>query len=396
MKRIVVAGASLAGLRALEALRAEGFDGELIAIGDEPELPYDRPPLSKQFLTGDWDEERIRLRRQGVEDLDVTWHLGERASALLPDERKVQLASGETIAWDALLIATGSMARELPFGAGLAGVQVLRSLADARALRESLGSGPRVAVIGAGFIGMEVAASCRQRGLDVTVIEPLAAPLIRGLGEALGRHVADRFRAEGVDLRLGAGVEGFDGEGRVEAVRLTDGKRLPADVVVVGIGVRPATDWLAGSGLDVRDGVACDGAGATASEGVFAAGDVARWAAPDGTPGRRYEHWTHAVEQGVHAARRILHGESAGTLDVVPYVWSDQFDLRIAIAGEPSAGDDSFLCHGSLEEGRFLVLFGHEDRLCGAVSFGRPRQLHAVRRRIAEGALFSDVVAENA
>lgn len=394
MKRIVVVGASLCGLRALETLRSEGYAGELVAIGEEPVLPYDRPPLSKQFLKGEWEEDKIALRAQGVEDLSVEWRLGERAERLDAAGRAVVLASGERVPYDAVLLATGSVARQLPIAGDRSGIHLLRHLAHARVLREELARAARVTVVGAGFIGTEVAASCHERGLEVTLVEPLAAPLIRALGPTLGDLVADRFREEGVDLRLGVGVAGFEGPGRVEAVRLADGKTLPTDLVIVGIGVRPATDWLADSGLDVTDGVLCDATGATALPGVFAAGDVARWAAPGGGPARRHEHWTHAVEQGVHVARRILHGSSEG-LGLVPYVWSDLFEMRIAIAGEPAADDTMHVAHGSLEERCFLALFGRDDRLVGAVAFRRSRQLHPARRLIAEGASFADAVAAN-
>ena len=396
MDRIAVVGASLAGLRALETLRAEGFEGELVAIGDEPHAPYDRPPLSKQFLKGEWDEERIALRKQGTDDLDVTWTLGQRAVALEAGAPAVVLEDGTRVEADAVLLATGTVARRLPFGQELGGIHVLRNLGDATRLRADLDPEPRVVVVGAGFIGMEVAATCRERGLEVSVVEPLATPLVRGLGETLGRYVADRVRAEGVELHLGVGVEGFEGQGRVSGVRLGNGKTLPCEVVVVGIGVRPATDWLEGSGLDLSDGVACDATGATALPGVFAAGDVSRWGTAEGGEGRRFEHWTHAVEQGVHVAKRMLHGPSVGPLEVVPYVWSDQFDMRIAIAGEIREGDDTHLCHGTLEEGRFLMLAGREGRLTGAVAFRRPRQLNAARRLIGEGASLADAIEANA
>ncbi len=392
MERVVVVGASLAGLRAIETLRAEGFAGEIVAIGAEPEPPYDRPPLSKQFLKGEWDEERIALRRQGAQDLQVEWHLGCAATALDVEAKEVVLEGGERARYDAVLLATGSVPRRLPFEAGRAGVHVLRSVADARALRAEVEGGARVTVVGAGFIGMEVAATCRERGLEVHVVEPLSTPLQRGLGEELGAHVAARFREHGVDLRLGVGVEDFVGRERVSGVRLSDGKVVASDVVVVGIGVRPATDWLAGSGLEVEDGVLCDPSGATAARDVYAAGDVARWRPVGGGVARRHEHWTHAVEQGVHVARRMLHGPGVGGLDVVPYVWSDQFEMRIAIAGEPARGDRMELCHGSLEEGRFLALFGERGRLVGAVAFRRPRQLNAARKLIAEGAGVQDAL----
>lgn len=389
---IVVVGTSLAGLRAIEALRREGHDGPIVAAGAESHLPYDRPPLSKQFLKGDWDEDRISLRKQGVDDLGVEWRMGSPARALHPDERRVELANGERISYDRLLIATGTVARRLPFGAELGGVHLLRSLDDARALRAELPGAQRVLVVGAGFIGLEVAASCRQLGHAVTVVEPLEQPLMRGLGPMLGGWVGDHHRDQGVELRCGVGVEGFEGSGRVERVKLTDGSLLEADVVVVGVGARPATDWLEGSGLALEDGVVCDASGATSLPDVFAAGDVARW------NGVRLEHWTSAVEQGTHAASRLLRGDEVGALEHLPYVWTDQYELRLQIAGHVGPGDESRVCHGSLDpdgDQRFLVLFGRAGRLVAAVGNKRPRQLMAARKLLSAGTAFEDAVAQN-
>jgi NADPH-dependent 2,4-dienoyl-CoA reductase/sulfur reductase-like enzyme len=391
-EQIVIVGASLAGLRALEALRREGHDGPLIAIGAEPHPPYDRPPLSKQFLTGDWQEDRLWLRRDGVEDLDVEWHLGVAAASLDPAERRVWLQNGEQVRYDKLLLATGTVARRLPFGNDLAGIHRLRSLEESRSLRADLDTASHVGVIGAGFIGMEVAASCRRRGLAVTVIEPLAQPLIRGLGATLGAWVGDLHRDAGVVLRCGVGVEGFEGNDRVEGIQLSDGSTLQADLVVVGIGARPATDWLADSGLALDDGVVCNGGGATNLPGVFAAGDVARW------QGTRLEHWTSAVEQGGHAAARLLKGDEVGDLAHVPYVWTDQFDLRLQIAGHVEPGDEMHVCHGSLAgeaDARFLALFGRGGKLAAAVGNKRPRQLMATRKLLALGTSFQDAIEAN-
>jgi NADPH-dependent 2,4-dienoyl-CoA reductase/sulfur reductase-like enzyme len=393
--RILVVGAGLAALRTIESLRDEGFAGEIVVLGDEPVLPYDRPPLSKQFLKGDWDDEKISLMRSGTEALDVDWRLGARAAALDGASRQVKLESGETVDYDALVIATGTRARRLPFGEGLAGIHVLRSFADVEELKRDLETAKHVVVVGAGFIGMEVAATCRERGHDVTVVEPLPTPLVRGLGTALGEFVADTHRAHGVDIRCGVGVAGFTGDDRVRSVELADGASLACDVVIVGIGVVPNTEWLEGSGLDVTDGVLCDATGATPLEGVFAVGDVSRWANPLLDEPRRMEHWTNAVEQSTTLAKRIVHGE-AEPFAPVPYVWTDQFELRIAIAGEVREGDEMVVTHGSLEEGRCLCLFGSEGRLHGAVGFKRPRPLLAMRRRMAEGITWEEALAENA
>jgi 3-phenylpropionate/trans-cinnamate dioxygenase ferredoxin reductase subunit len=386
---IVVVGTSLAGLRAIEALRREGFPGRIVAIGAETHPPYDRPPLSKQFLKGDWNEERLALRRDGLDDLEVDWRLGESAASLDVASSCVVLEGGERVAYDGLLIATGANARGLPFAAGLAGIHRLRTLDDSRALRDELAASPRVLVVGAGFIGMEVAASCRERGLEVTVVEPMETPLLRGLGPELGRWVGERHAAHGVGIHCGVGVEGFEGNGRVERVRLSDGSTPEADVVVVGVGAAPATEWLEDSGLEIDDGVVCDGSGMTRVGNVLAAGDVARWGE------RRLEHWTSATDQAVHAAGRLLRGEEVRPLEHVPYVWTDQFELRLQIAGHVLPADETHVCHGNLEGERFLVLFGRGGRLSGAVANKRPRQLIAVRKLLAAGSSFADAIAAN-
>ncbi|HPG28830.1 MAG TPA: NAD(P)/FAD-dependent oxidoreductase, partial [Myxococcota bacterium] len=337
-EHVAVVGASLAGLRIVEALRREGFAGGITVIGAEEGLPYDRPPLSKQFLVDDWEEEKLALARNGVEALEAEWRLGVAAKRLDPKERRLELADGSGIAADAIVIATGARARRLPFGRDLEGVLELRTLEDARRLRAAIAEGPRVVVVGAGFIGMEVAASCRKKGLEVCVVEPLPAPLIRGLGPVLGERVAKRHREEGVVFHLGVGVEGFEGAGRVSGVRLSNGEVVPAELVVVGVGAAPATDWLEGSGLELDNGILCDATGGTARAGVYALGDCARWINPRYPERPRFEHWTSAVEQSEVVAKRIVHGE-AEDFAPVPYVWTDQFDLRIAIAGELREGD---------------------------------------------------------
>jgi 3-phenylpropionate/trans-cinnamate dioxygenase ferredoxin reductase subunit len=393
---IVVVGTSLAGLRAIETLRREGYSGRIVAIGEESTMPYDRPPLSKQFLKGDWDREKIALRHQLEDDTEIDWKLGRRATALDIDAKTIRLdgEGDETVAFDGLIIATGASARPFPGTPSMDGIYTLRTLADAEALRERLESQPRVAVVGAGFIGMEVAATCRERGLEVTVVEFLETPLVRGLGKVLGEHVASVFRGHGVALRCGVGVSGFLGDDKVEGLALADGTRVDAEVVIVGIGAVPATDWLEGSGLALDNGVVCDAYCATTVPHIVAAGDIARWKdSRTGLP-TRMEHWTNAVEQSVYAARRLLHGESIGPFVHVPYVWSDQFELRLQIAGEVRDGDEMKIGLGSLEEGRCLVLFGREGKLTGAVGMKRARQLNEFRDLIGEGISFEDAVAK--
>ncbi|MEM9175924.1 MAG: FAD-dependent oxidoreductase [Myxococcota bacterium] len=394
---VAVVGASLAGLRFVEALRREGFEGRVTVVGAEDALPYDRPPLSKQFLVDDWEEEKLALSRNGVEELKADWKLGVAATALDPAGTRVTLADGETVEPDAVVLATGTRARRLPFGQDLEGVLELRTLEDARALRAAIARSPRVVVVGAGFIGMEVAASCRKKGLDVTVVEPLEAPLVRGLGPVLGERVARTHRDEGVAFRLGVGVEGFEGNGKVEAVKLSDGETIPAELVIVGVGAAPATEWLEGAGLEIDDGVLCDATGATAREGVYALGDCARWENARYPERPRFEHWTSAVEQSDVVAKRIVHGE-AEPFAPVPYVWTDQFHLRVAIAGEVQESDEMHVCLGEVEDDQFLALFGREGRLAAAVGFKRPRQLNGLRRKMAApgGISFADAIAEHA
>ena len=386
LRNIVVVGGSLAGLRAAETLRREGFDGSLTVIGREKHLPYDRPPLSKEVLLGRRSPETISLRKpEAWEELSVDWRLGRQALGLDLARRRVRLEGGEDVLFDGLVIATGASPRTLPGTAGLAGVHVLRTVDDCLSLRAELARGPRVVVVGAGFIGAEVAATCRERGLEVTLLEALETPLVRGIGPELGALVARVHQDHGVDVRCGVGVAGFVGTRRVEGLRLTDGKLVPADVVVVGVGVVPETRWLEGSGLSLADGVLCDASCATRAEGVVAAGDVARWAHPGFEKPIRLEHWTNAVEQGVAAAERLLTGkEGAKPFAPVPYVWSDQYDMKIQIAGLPSAGCALRIVDGTMGERRFVALFERGNRLVAAVGFGRARQLMIYRKQIGE------------
>jgi NADPH-dependent 2,4-dienoyl-CoA reductase/sulfur reductase-like enzyme len=383
IETVAVVGASLAGLRSLQALRRAGFSGRLVAIGEEVEKPYDRPPLSKEILAGKWDVERTALLRPEDEGLDIDWRLGRAATGLDLAERRVQLAGGEAVDFDGLVIATGTFARRLP-GVSLGGVHVLRTLADCLALRAELDASPRVAVIGGGFIGLEVAATCRGRGLPVTVIESLAAPLERGLGPELGAYVGEIHRDQGVELRLGARVKRFIGSERVEALELEDGTHVAADVVVIGIGAAPATGWLEGSGLELEDGVVCDAScRTTRAPFVVAAGDVARWPNPLFGESMRVEHWTNATEQADHAVDTLLAGETGGTpFAPVPFVWSDQYDRKIQIAGRIAEGDETSVVDGSLEERRFVMLFHRHGKLRGVLGMNRPRLVMKHRAQI--------------
>jgi len=393
--RIVVVGVSLAGLSALETLRQEGYEGELIAVGAEGVLPYDRPPLSKQVLQGHWEPDKAVLREPGQYDaLGVTWHLGRRAIALDPAARTVTLDDGEPLAYDGLVIATGATPRWLPGTEGLGGVHVLRTMDECLTLRAELEAASRVCVVGAGFIGAEVAASARVRGLDVTVLEALPAPLARAFPAEMGAACAALHLDQGVDLRCGVTVAGFEGDDRVTGVRLGDGSVVEADVVVVGVGVAPETGWLESSGLPLDNGVVCDSTCATAAPGVVAAGDIARW--PNNLFGEtmRVEHWSNAVEQGAAAARRILAGPGeAVDFAPVPYFWSDQYDAKIQFLGRCRPSDEVRIVDGSIEERRFVALFGRDGRLFGALAFNRPRLLMAYRKLLAAKTSFEDAIA---
>ncbi len=386
---VVVVGASLAGLRAVEALRRRGFDGRIVAVGAESHRPYDRPPLSKEILTGRWEAEQTALcKPERWDALEVDWRLGMRASGFDAASREVRLADGSRVAGDGVVIATGAAPRRLPGTPDLDGIHVLRTLDDALAIRAALAAGARVCVVGAGFIGAEVAASARSLGCEVSLVEALPVPLERSLGAETGKYLAELHREQGVDLRCGVGVSRFEGSGRVEGVVLEDGARLAADLVVVGVGVAPETAWLEGSGLELDDGVVCD-ARCAAAPGVVAAGDVARWPNPLFGETMRIEHWTNATEQADAAVDRLLDGPDAGEpYAPVPYFWSDQYGVKIQFAGRARPGDEVRLVDGSLEERRFVQLYGREGRVVGVLGFNRPRLVMKWRRAIREGAPF--------
>ena len=404
MNSVVIVGASLAGLNAAEALRDEGFVGRITLIGDEPDLPYDRPPLSKQLLTGEWDVDRLPLRSsEEFAALNLEFLIGRSACGLDVANQTVLLDGEERVEYDGLIIATGARVLALPFGQDLAGVHTLRSRADALRIRDDLEHGGKVVVIGAGFIGAEVASSARASGLDVTMVEALSAPMIGPLGEELAGWAAGLHRDAGVEMRFNAMVSGLVGDERVEAVELADGARIKADTVVVGIGVRPNVQWLADSGLTIGDGVICDQY-SRAAPMVYAVGDVARWPnvlfthfgydQPQRT--MRIEHWTNAVEQGMAAARNLLsesRGEGLEAFAPVPYFWSDQHGLSIMASGITSPREEFRLVHGSLESNRFAAIYGLRGYLTGVVAVGWPRMLRRYQALIREQASWDEALA---
>ena len=386
-------GASLAGLRAAESLRAGGFDGDLLLVGDEAHRPYDRPPLSKQVLAGVRPDADAEL--PVPDGLDAEWLLGTRATSLDVAGRQVEFDDGRRLTFDGVVLATGASPRRIPGWPDLAGVHVLRTLDDCRALRADLDTTPRrVAVVGAGFIGCEVAATARERGLDVSIVEPLAAPVVRGVGEALGGVIADIHRDHGVDVRLGIGVEGIRGDGRVEALTLADGSTIDADVVVVGVGVAPNTAWLEGSTLTLDDGVVCD-ATCLAAPGIVAAGDVARWPHPD-YGNVRIEHWDNAQEQGAHAARTLLTDLAGGAGEVfapVPWFWSDQYDRKVQVAGRSGSDCDVEVVAGSIEDRRFVALYGKAGRVVAVLGMNWPAKVMRWRQQLLDGISWTDALA---
>ena len=334
---VVVVGASLAGLRAAEAMRAAGHEGEVVVIGAERHPPYTRPPLSKQLLAGEQAADACAFK---LDRADVTWRLGTAASGLDPQRRRVRLADGEEVAYSRLLIATGSRARPWPDerAAAMSGVFTLRHLDDAVALRRAFEAGPRVAIIGAGFIGCEVAATARKLGLAVTLIE-LADQAMPGLGPELGEPFARLHREHGVDLRLATRVDALIGGSAVEGVRLADGTVVDADVVLVALGAVPNTEWLRDSGLQLQPGVVCDATlAAVGVQDVFCAGDIVAWPHPLARGELvRIEHWTVAAEQGTAAGRNLVAAPAERRpFESAPYFWSDQYDVKLQSVGFPA------------------------------------------------------------
>lgn len=395
-RNLVVVGASLAGLRAVEAARKAGFEGGITLIGAEAHLPYDRPPLSKAYLERLPDGEGpastvFRAEEVLRDELSVELVLGAPATGLDTERKQVRIGE-RVVAYDMLVIATGADARMLPGADGLSGVHTLRTLDDANAIRRALDAGARTVVVGAGFIGSEVAAGARKRGLDVTILEALPTPLVRAVGERMGEACAALHERNGTPLRCGIGVTGLEGEGRVERVRLSDGTAIEADLVVVGIGAIPATGWLEGSGLRLDNGVVCDDTLWTGVDGVYAAGDVARWHNPLFDRLMRLEHWTSAAEQGALAARNALDPHSAKPYQTVPYFWSDWYDSRIQFVGVPTA-DEIKVVEGDPDSGgRWVALYREGDRLAGALTLNGQNVIMKYRGLLAKQASWAEAL----
>lgn len=394
--RIVVVGASLAGGRAAETLRADGFDGEIVLIGDEPHRPYERPPLSKEILRGDWPDDKAFLRPDDYyAEVGIELLLGARATAIDTAAKTVALAEGSTVPYDALLIATGGRPRALPVpGSDLDGVLTLRTIGDAHAIRDRLTAGARVAVVGAGFIGCEVAASARALGCDVTIVEVFSTVLERALGAEVGRAVEALHRDNGVRMLFEVGAERFEGDGRVERIALADGRAVDADVVVVGVGMVPNDELARAAGIACEDGVVVDERCRTSAEGVYAAGDVANHPNPIVGERIRIEHWQNAQNQGAAAARAILGGTEP--FAEVPWFWSDQYDATIQMFGHP-AGWDRIVFRGDVGARAFAAYYLRDGRLLASASIGRTKDARAVKPLIERGAAVDpDALADEA
>jgi 3-phenylpropionate/trans-cinnamate dioxygenase ferredoxin reductase component len=382
-RRVVIVGASAAGLTAAEALRRRGYDEALTLIGDEPHPPYDRPPLSKQILAGAWEPEKVLLRdEQALGGLDADLLLGQAAVGLDVAERRVRLADGGTVGYDAVVIATGVTPRRLP-GADLAGVHVLRTLDDALLLRAQLLARPKVVVVGAGFLGAEVAAVAREMGLEVTMADPLPVPMHRQFGERIGALIAEMHRDHGTVVRSGVGVSRFlAADGRVTGVELADESMLDADLVVVAVGAVPATGWLAGSGLSLGNGIECDDR-CQAAPGIYAAGDVASWPNPHFGVRMRLEHRMNATEQGIAVAGNLLGDDKP--FAPVPYFWTDQYDTKIQAYGTFPPDAALQIISGDLAERRFAAAYGQHGTVTGVLGWNTPpREVRTLRQLVAD------------
>lgn len=377
----------MAAARTAEQLRRSEYTGPITIVSDEDHLPYDRPPLSKEVLRAETDDVTLKPAEFYAEN-DITLQLGSAAQSVDTAAKTLKLADGSDVAYDELIIATGLVPRRIRAFGDLAGIHVLRSYAESMALREHAERAQRAVVVGAGFIGCEVAASLRKLGVEVTLVEPQPTPLASVLGEQIGALVTRLHQAEGVDVRCGIGVSEVRGADKVEQVVLGDGTELDADLVVVGIGSQPAVEWLEGSGIALDNGVVCDEVGRASSAGVWAIGDVASWR--DHVGGQvRVEHWSNVADQARAMVPAMLGQESAPVVSV-PYFWSDQYDVKIQCLGEPEADD---VVHVVEDDGRkFLAFYERNGVVVGVVGGGMPGKVMKARSKIAAGVPISDVL----
>ncbi len=387
-EHVVVVGAGLGGLRTVESLRAAGFPGRISLVGEEPHEPYDRPPLSKEILAGRWPEQRAVLHRGELRDLDVALHLGTAAVGV--DDTAVELSDGTRLSYHALVVATGVRARRLPGQPDHPELHVLRTLEDCRALRDSLARARSLLVIGAGFIGAEVAATARAAGLDVTMLEALPVPFARVLGEQMGELCARLQTDNGVTMHCGVPLEEFltnGNAGGTVAARLADGTTVRADCGVVGVGTVVDSGWLTGLGLSADNGLACDNTGlVVGTDNVYAVGDIAAWPHPLIGDRPRIEHWTSATEQAMVVAQRITGTQISQQADTVPYFWSDQYGLKLQLVGRPDRASTVEVLHDPGEIKGTLAGYFADGALVAALAFHSPRLLNRCRALVREGA----------
>lgn len=394
MTTTVIVGASVAGVHTALALRSEGHRGDIVLVGDEEELPYDKPPLSKALLAGIVSPESIRLLTKEAADASgIRLMLGHRAVRVDTGARVVEFLEKPPLRYDHLVVATGARARPSPWGDG-PGIHVLRTLRDALALRRDLLQGGHVVVIGGGFIGAEVASTARALGMEVTIVDPLSAPMARVLGAEVGGWFTDLHHRHGVGTRFGTGVEAIRGERGQFTVELTDGSRLTADSVVVGIGAQPNDEWLRSSGFTVNDGLVCDQyLGARGAEGVFGVGDVARWSDAGTGEERRFEHWTNAVEQAACVAHNIAHPQDMRGFAPTEYVWSDEHDWKIQLLGDTRGLSPHAVVGDPQRDTRFATLYSHDARtVSGAMVVNWPRAFTTCRKAIRSRLSLTEVL----
>jgi NADPH-dependent 2,4-dienoyl-CoA reductase/sulfur reductase-like enzyme len=398
---VVIVGAGLGGLRCAEGLRDKGFTGQVTLVGAELHLPYDRPPLTKQFLAGTWDEPRIALATaERLASRGIGHVAGVRATSLDVEGRRVTLEDGRSLDADGIVLATGASPRWLPGTEDADGVHVVRTIDDSTALRDELaafGEHDEVVVIGGGFIGAEVASTVAARGLKVTILEALDVPLSPVVGEEVGGWLVELHRRAGVEVRAGVKVAGVAARSPTAkpSVSLASGEELVAGAVVVGIGVRPETGWLADSGLVLDDGVVVDAA-LFAAPGVCVIGDLARFTWHHGTTTEqvRIEHWEVTNQLAVHAADSLLAGRAvASAVSLVPYFWSDQHGRKLQVLGHPSGSDDATHVAGSIDEGKFTFLYHRGGNLTGVLGVASPRNVMRCRDLVDRGAPLSEGLA---
>ena len=389
MNRVVVVGGSIAAVNAVDGLRRHGHQGEISLVSAEDVLPYDRPPLSKDALRDGLEHHNLLIKTaEWYDEHGVELKLATAAVGLDTANKAIALDDGSSLDYDGLVIATGCNPR--PFGplAGVPNVHEIRTLSDSVALREQLLPGRHLVVIGAGFIGLEVAATARKLGLDVSVVEIAQVPLTRVLGTETGEWFRDYHVAHGVSVQCGVGVGSVDAGDGGTKLTLSDGTVLSADLILVGVGVVPATNWLAGSGIEIDNGIVCDPGLRTNAPDVVAAGDIVRWHNPLFDESMRVEQWLNAVDQGSHAAATLLGNDDP--FSPVPYFWSDQFDAKVKFVGRADASDEVHVTRVS--DTAMIALFGRDDLLRGALCVNAPRQLARYKQAIQKQTSWHDAV----